>query len=89
MPRISKKKILKAQESKKEDLLFLFESLSTELIEAEKSLDNVSYQIRFFGTSPDLQTEKQDCELMLQWIQQEFDEVKKALFLLNSHSLSA
>ena len=89
MPKVSKKKQIKAKKSKREDLLYLLETLSAELLEAEKSLDNVSYQIRFFGTSSELQNEKQDCEMMLQWIQQEFDQVKKALFLLNSHALSA
>jgi hypothetical protein len=84
MLKITKKKQLVAQARKKEDLTFLYENISKELSEVEKTLDNVSYQIKFFGTSPELQKGKQDCELMLQWILNELDQVKKGLFLLNS-----
>jgi len=79
----SKKKQL-AQTRKKEDLVFLYDNISSELSEVEKTLENVSYQIRFFGASPELQTGKQDCELMLQWILKELDAVKKGLYQLNS-----
>ena len=84
MLKITKKKQLVAQARKKEDLTFMYENISNELSAVEKTLDNVSYQIKFFGTSPELQKGKQDCELMLQWILNELDQVKKELFLLNS-----
>ena len=88
MPIFTKKKFLKAMEGKREDLSHMFENLSVELIETEKRLENIAYQINFFGTTPELKTEKSDCELMLTWVQSQFDEIKKSLFQVNSHSLS-
>ena len=88
MPIFTKKKFLKAMEGKREDLSYMFENLSAELIETEKRLENIAYQINFFGITPELKTEKSDCELMLTWVQSQFDEIKKSLFHVNSQSLS-
>ena len=87
MPILSKKKHRKALEAKKEDMVYLFEGLSSELEDTEKKLENINYQIEFFGGTAELEEEKQDCILMLSWIQDQFDSVKQSLFEINSHSL--
>ena len=88
MPIFTKKKVLKAMDGKREDLSYMFDNLSTELLETEKRLENIAYQINFFGATPELNSEKNDCELMLSWVQSQFDEIKKSLFQINAHSLS-
>ena len=71
-------------EERKQDLEYLFETLSSESSKLEKELDDVCYQIEFFGSTPELEFKKQDCELMLDWIQSQFDEIKKSLFQIQS-----
>ncbi|MHA2000810.1 MAG: hypothetical protein ACTSVU_01805 [Promethearchaeota archaeon] len=77
----------KAIQHNKQDLDFLFNQLSGQLTETEKHLENISYQIEFFGDTPQLKMEKKDCEIMLGWIQDQFDEIKKALFRINARKL--
>ncbi|MHA1718053.1 MAG: hypothetical protein ACTSWX_08435 [Promethearchaeota archaeon] len=36
-----------------------------------------------FGSNPQIKKEKEDCELLLNWIRTQFDEIKKELFLYN------
>lgn len=69
------------------DLKYLFDSLSDELSATEKKLDDISYQIEFFGISPELRAQKEDCEIMLLWIQNQFDDIKKALFQVNVQNI--
>ena len=88
MPIFKKKKLEKAIDAQKQDLEYLFETLSQELIEVEKQLDDISYQIDFFGSTPELEQKKKDCELMLTWLQSEFDEIKKSLFQIQAQAVA-
>jgi len=83
MPKFSKKKLEKIQNSKKDDLNYLFEKFSVALVHNEKELDDIVYQEAMFGSNPQIVKEKKDCELLLEWIRKEFDEIKKSLFLVN------
>lgn len=87
MPVFSKKRNLRALEDRKADLSHMFEMLSEELIETEKKVENISYQIEFFGATPELIKDRTDCEIMLSWIQSQFDEIKKSLFKVDSQTL--
>ena len=83
-----KKKLEDIAEAKRKDLDYLFDSLSSELVTTEKKMEDVTYQIEFFGTTPKLEEEKKDCELMLSWIQGEFDEIKKGLFKIQAQQIT-
>jgi len=83
MPKFSKKKLEKIQNSKKNDLDYLFEKFSHALVQIEKKLDDIIYQKSMFGSNPQIVKEKKDCELLLEWIRVQFDEIKKSLFLVN------
>ena len=83
MPKFSKKKLEKIQTTKKNDLYYLFEKFSLALVHNEKNLDDLTYQESMFGSNPQIVKEKKDCELLLEWIRKEFDEIKKSLFLVN------
>ena len=83
-----KKKVEKIVEERKHDLEYLFETLSSELVEAEKQFDDICYQIEFFGATPELEQKKLDCELMLSWLQTQFDEIKKSLFQIQTNIMA-
>ena len=83
MPKFSKKKLEKIQNSKSDDLHYLFDKFSHALVHIEKKLDDLIYQKSMFGSNPQIEKEKQDCELLLEWIRNEFDELKKSLFIVN------
>lgn len=87
MPIFGKKKVEKILEKQKQDLEYMFESLSSELVDVEKQFDDICYQIEFFGSTPELEQQKQDCELMMSWLQSEFDEIKKSLFQIQTQAL--
>ncbi len=87
MPIFGKKKLEKVIEGKKQDLEYLFETVSSELVEVEKQFDDICYQIEFFGSTPSLENQKIDCDLMLSWLQSEFDEIKKNLFKIQAHAM--
>ena len=36
-----------------------------------------------FGSNPQIVKEKKDCEILLEWVRNEFDEIKKSLFIVN------
>lgn len=86
MPIFRKKRTELIQE-KKQDLEYLFQTFSTEMVDIEKQLEDVCYQINFFGSTPELEQQKQDCEMMITWIQSEFDEIKKMLFQLKTEAI--
>ncbi|MHA1475083.1 MAG: hypothetical protein ACTSPA_03365 [Promethearchaeota archaeon] len=81
MPIFSKKKLEKIQTSNKDDLNYLFEKFSVALVHIEKKLDDLIYQKSMFGSNPQIVKEKKDCEILLEWIRAQFDEIKKELFL--------
>ncbi|QEE17224.1 hypothetical protein DSAG12_03056 [Promethearchaeum syntrophicum] len=83
MPKFSKKKLEKLHHSKSDDLNYLFDKFSHALVRVEKKLDDLIYQKSMFGSNPQIEKEKQDCELLLEWIRNEFDEIKKSLFIVN------
>ena len=83
MPKFLKKKLEKIQKSKSNDLNYLFDKFSHALVQVEKKLDDLIYQKSMFGSNPQIEKEKNDCELLLEWIRNEFDEVKKSLFIVN------
>ena len=83
MPKFSKKKLEKIQNSKKDDLNYLFEKFSIALVQIERKLDDLIYQKSMFGSNPQIVKEKKDCEILLEWIRNEFDEIKKSLFIVN------
>ncbi len=83
MPKFSKKKLEKIQKSNSNDLNYLFEKFSHALVQIEKKLDDIVYQETMFGSTPQILKEKKDCELLLDWIRNEFDEIKKSLFIVN------
>ena len=83
MPKFSKKKLEKIQTSNKDDLNYLFEKFSVALVNIEKKLDDLLYQKSMFGSNPQIEKEKKDCELLLEWIRNEFDQIKKELFVMN------
>ena len=83
MPKFSKKKLEKIQNSKKDDLNYLFEKFSVALVNIEKKLDDLLYQKSMFGSNPQIEKEKKDCELLLEWIRAQFDDIKKSLFVMN------
>ena len=83
MPKFSKKKLEKIQNSKSNDLYYLFDKFSHALVKVEKKLDDLIYQKSMFGSNPQIEKEKNDCELLLEWIRKEFDEIKKSLFIVN------
>ena len=74
-----KRKLAIAALKKQQDLLFISVTLASEIAEIEKKLENISYQMEFFGSSSELQTEKKDCEIMLKWLHGQIDEVKTDL----------
>ena len=88
MPIFRKSSKKKNVEKQKQDLEYLFDTLSSELVDVEKKYDDVCYQIEFFGSTPELEKEKTDCEMMLAWLQSEFDEIKKSLFQLQTQTLA-
>ncbi|MBA7579068.1 hypothetical protein ES708_20935 [subsurface metagenome] len=83
MPKFSKKKLEKIQNSKSNDLNYLFHKFSLALVQIEKKLDDIIYQKSMFGSNPQIVKEKKDCEILLEWIRNEFDEIKKSLFIVN------
>ena len=83
MPKFSKKKLEKIQNSNKGDLDYLFEKFSVALVHIEKKLDDLIYQKSMFGSNPQIVKEKKDCEILLEWVRNEFDEIKKSLFIVN------
>ncbi len=83
MPIFSKKKLEKIQKSNSNDLNYLFDKFSLALVQIEKKLDDLIYQKSMFGSNPQIVKEKKDCELLLDWIRNEFDEIKKELFITN------
>ena len=83
MPKFSKKKLEKIQKSNSADLNYLFDKFSVALVQIEKKLDDLIYQKSMFGSNPQIVKEKKDCELLLDWIRNEFDEIKKSLFIVN------
>ena len=83
MPKFSKKKLEKIQTTNKDNLDYLFEKFSLALVHNEKKLDDLIYQESMFGSNPQIVKDKKDCELLLEWIRKEFDEIKKALFIIN------
>ena len=83
MPKFSKKKLEKIQNSNKDDLDYLFEKFSIALVHIEKKLDDLIYQKSMFGSNPQIVKEKKDCEILLDWLRNEFDEIKKELFITN------
>jgi len=83
MPKFSKKKLEKIQNSNKNDLDYLFEKFSVALVHIEKKLDDLIYQKSMFGSNPQIEKEKKDCEILLEWLRNEFDGIKKSLFITN------
>ena len=83
MPKFSKKKLIKIKKSNNNDLNYLFDKFSLALVQIEKKLDDLIYQKSMFGSNPQIVKEKKDCELLLDWIRNEFDDIKKDLFLVN------
>jgi len=83
MPKFSKKKLIKIKNSNNNDLNYLFDKFSIALVQIEKKLDDLIYQKSMFGSNPQIVKEKKDCELLLEWIRNEFDAIKKDLFLVN------
>ncbi|WP_457558509.1 hypothetical protein [Candidatus Harpocratesius sp.] len=74
-----KKKMAKAAEQREQELHYLLDGFSAELEEMKKKLANLTYQIEFFGATPELTEKKQDCEVMMAWIQNQFEEINKSL----------
>lgn len=74
-----KKKLVAAAEKREEDLQYLLDSFTTELMETEKKLENLAYQIEFFGTTPELTEKKQDAQLLMEWIRNQYLEVQNML----------
>ncbi|MHA1776797.1 MAG: hypothetical protein DRO88_03275 [Promethearchaeia archaeon] len=74
-----KRKLAKAEEKKEQELHYLLDSFKSELEEMQKKLDNLKYQIEFFGATPELIEKKKDCKVMMQWIQSQFEEIKQSL----------
>ena len=83
MPKFSKKKLEKIQNSKSIDLYYLFDKFSHALVQGEKKLDDLIYQKSMFGSNPQIEKEKNECELLLEWIRNEFNDIKKSLFVIN------
>ncbi len=83
MPKFSKKKFEKIQKSNSNDLYYLFEKFSLALVQIEKKIDDLIYQKSMFGSNPQISKEKKECEIFLDWIRNEFDEIKKKLFIVN------
>ena len=71
-----KRKLAIAALKKQQDLLFISATLASETAEIEKKLENISYQMEFFGSSSELQNEKNDCKIMLTWLHTQIDEIK-------------
>lgn len=74
-----KRKLAKAEEKREQELHYLLDSFKAELDEMQKKLENLKYQIEFFGETPELVEKKRDCKVMLQWIQTQFEEVQQSL----------
>ncbi len=83
MPKFSKKKLIKIKNSNNNDLNYLFDKFSLALVQIEKKLDDLIYQKSMFGSNPQIVKEKKDCEILLEWIRAQFDEIKKSLFIFN------
>ncbi|MHA1521123.1 MAG: hypothetical protein ACTSRK_13145 [Promethearchaeota archaeon] len=77
---MKKKKLAVAAERREEELHYLLNSFASELQETEKKLENLAYQIEFFGATPELTEKKQDAKILINWITDQFEDIQKSQF---------
>lgn len=71
-----------AQIENVQNLLHLKKSLLAELQDVNQEMENLKYQIEFFGANLDLLEQKEDITLLQNWIEQEMADTESNLAAL-------
>ena len=83
MPILFLKKKIDSSVKNYAEVEYLFGKISEELGNTQAILKDLNHQIKFFGTSPKLENEKEDIILLLDWLKMEFRELQDPVHLLH------